>query len=297
MRYFLTLVDAFEPGGRPFLLSELRQLSPEERRSIRATSGVRHAAAHSFMEIAAAACCRRLLDVMTVNPGRVGVVSTAGSVQLPVAWALTRGLLEDGIELLNPLPFPHSIPSSLPTTVAAHCQVTAFALAMGHDQLAFGEVLEASMQLLRAGMADAVLIIAAWDSDAPLDRAACAAGERTLLADVCICGVLSTEPLLPDTVSISQVVTTRPAARDLRETGRLPHGRVGARRYEIRDGCIRESSEGRTLAPDLFLASGSVVLLDSIRTARSRSAMEVEVELRSLGVSQLFVLGTRYPQG
>ncbi|WP_417745643.1 hypothetical protein [Rosistilla oblonga] len=128
------------------------------------TAGVPMARRHSYASLMAIAAARNCLKDQDLGNARIGVIATGGSNHLDVAWTLTKGIIDEGSEFIDPLSFPHSIPSSIAASVAIACKATAFALGIGHSSHAFFEAMAHSTRMINAGFADAALIVAVHHS-------------------------------------------------------------------------------------------------------------------------------------
>ncbi len=158
-----------------------------DRDQVIRVAGVPMARRHSYASLMAIAAARNCLKAQDLGNARIGVIATGGSNHLDVAWTLTKGIVEEGSEFIDPVSFPHSIPSSIAASVALACKATAFALGLGHSSYAFFDAVAHSVRMIKAGCADAVLVIAVHHTSPVVAEAArngfgCDSGESAVCA-------------------------------------------------------------------------------------------------------------------
>lgn len=165
-------------------------LTEDQRDRLRQVSGVRMSKKLSFASILAITAAKLCCAHTSVSPDRLGVIASGGPTHLQVAFDLTRAIISEGSEFLDPLRFPHSIPSAVPTSVAAACNAKAFAFGLGDGHEAFFEGIEQAGRLIAANYADSVLVVAANDSG-DLVQAAVRATRRKDAVDAGICALVT----------------------------------------------------------------------------------------------------------
>jgi 3-oxoacyl-[acyl-carrier-protein] synthase III len=179
---FESLAEYNEFGNRP----HATVLTESQRNRLRQLSGVRMSKKHSFASILAITAAKNCLAKASLSPSRLGVIAACGPVHLQVAFEMTRQILSEGSDYLDPLLFPHSIPSAVPTSVAAACRASAFAIGIGDNCEAFFEGIEQATRFIAADYADAVLVVATNDSQGLVKSAVWATrGKQAVDAGVC----------------------------------------------------------------------------------------------------------------
>ena len=211
---FLTLANGLDPDGIgkgtpeqhwPYQQNKklVAQLSHEQRLDIVRSSGLRHGRYHNFAATLAAVASKSLFvdveaTVEATQPvsGNMGVISVGGPLNVNVNWDFVKRGLSAGPRLTNPLSFPHTLVSSVPTSIAHSVKAHSFALALGHDHLAFFDVLIKASQFIRFGFAKQVLTLAVFDSGEHITEGLRLSDQDLPGADVAIAGLL--QAVAPD---------------------------------------------------------------------------------------------------
>ncbi|QSQ25916.1 hypothetical protein JY651_13710 [Pyxidicoccus parkwayensis] len=143
------------------------RLDADARAELARRSGLKHAKHNNLAAALGLTSAQNALSGSTGSPEGLGVLCTGGPHNVEVAGRFTEQALKRGVQFVNPQLFPATLVSVVPTAVAMAVSARAFALALGHDELAFFEVLHRALQLVRSGFAERVLTLAVFDS-APL---------------------------------------------------------------------------------------------------------------------------------
>lgn len=135
-------------------------------------AGVRHAQHQGEAACLASLVATALAERVGPTSPRLGVVCNGGPWNLQPVWAFLDRTRDAGPSFVNPLLFPPTLVSNTAAVAAARVGAHAFAFVVGHDRLAFFDVLHRSAQAIRAGMADCVFAIGVCGTDAPITSAA-----------------------------------------------------------------------------------------------------------------------------
>lgn len=166
----------------------LCRLSENERSEIIRRAAFRSGRSACFMTSAIIASMRHDKPLLE-RLGRIGVIVASAPLHVPVAWDFGRRQLAEGAHLIDPIKFPHSIPSSVAVSVASAFECHAFALADGSGAHAFFQALLRAISFMTADHCDAVLVCAACDSAYPNNEASASIGLE--LVDFVACFLLS----------------------------------------------------------------------------------------------------------
>lgn len=127
-------------------------LSEEDGQALVRASGVKHASINGLAACLLDALCRECLRDTEINNDAVGLLCTGGPWNSETADTFLRRAFAAGPQFVNPLMFPATLLSATPCSVAAAHSIRGFAYAVGHDELAFFDVLRRGQQFLRAGI-------------------------------------------------------------------------------------------------------------------------------------------------
>lgn len=171
----------------PHLPDGVGRLDAAGRGELVAQAGVRHAAHHD-LSVAYAVLAAREAAVQGEEP--LGLLVNNGPWNLFGSMDLDQRAREAGARFINPLRFPATLTSHVPTKVAAELHITGFAYAAGYDGAAFLDGIRLGARLMAAGHARTVLVVAVCHGDALLSRIATHARMPAPLLDVALCARL-----------------------------------------------------------------------------------------------------------
>jgi hypothetical protein len=109
------------------------------------------------------------LEVIT-DLDRLGILTAGGPQHVGPGWRFLERSWDAGPSMVNPLAFPATLASSIPTALAAAIGARAFALTIGHDDLAVLQALDRACALIRSSHADDVFVVVGSDYDPQLIR-------------------------------------------------------------------------------------------------------------------------------
>jgi hypothetical protein len=159
-------------------------LDASARAQLLAHAGVRHAAQMDLSVVYAVLAARPALNS---NDEAVGILAINGPWNVAAAVDIDRRAREAGARFINPMRFPATLVSHVPTRVAQELGCKQFAYAVGHHRAAFADAILLASRLVDAGHAEAVLVIATCHGAAPLARIAELARLPHPLLDVSLC--------------------------------------------------------------------------------------------------------------
>ncbi|MER8512915.1 hypothetical protein NKH47_08175 [Mesorhizobium sp. M1060] len=133
-------------------------LDSDGRVKLASSVAVKHARHRDYAAVLAKLASRRALRP---GDGRLGIISTGGPIAVARSIAFAVEALERGPRFVNPLGFPATLPSDLPTGLAADLGAHQFAFVAGWNRLAFLDAIITGHRFLALGLADVVLVIAA----------------------------------------------------------------------------------------------------------------------------------------
>jgi len=241
--------------------SGIESLTLARRKALLETSGIRHAAANGLATSLVAHACRSALVEGVVSGDRLGILVNGGPWALDSAITFLRRAATAGPNFVNPLTFPTTLVSSTPTAVAAALGARAFAYSVGHDELAFFDMLRRARQALSYDHADEVLAVAV-SADSPMVEEL---HRRTS----------SVGPVL--NVSIAFSISRRPGGCltliDATVGSELPW-EIPERHYEavLASGELRTASNSALTSGCALSASAAVICSEAIRLEQSASA-------------------------
>jgi hypothetical protein len=188
----------------------LARLDASTRRAVLIASGLRHATAYGVQAaLCALAAKAAIAGAAPVPPDRRALLSNGGPWAAETALGFLRSAEDRGPQFVNPLIFPATLASSGPTAAATAVEARAAALAVGFDELAFFEVLHRGLQLLRFGLADEVLAVAASGASPALATALALAGRTSPLLDCAIAFRLTHDPA-PGPILLDALLSSTP---------------------------------------------------------------------------------------
>lgn len=278
-RTFVTLcshpicsLEGVDAAARPRACDYVSDLGDAERNRLVSNSGVRLARYATFASAATVA----LLDsnvIAQCDPERMGVLTTAGPLSLQVAWEFGERQLREGPRLTNPLVFPHTIVSSVATTIAAALAARAFAFAEGCGVRAFLDVVHRACTLLDAGCASHVLACALFDASQVVRRVAEQIPQERVPSDAFISFLIDGTSRRDAVEIAATVVGSRIECSELKECakwGRLIRCRFDERSY-------KEQAAFDTVLKRVQVneATGGVLLLEAAHLAREDGASGV----------------------
>lgn len=149
----LEATDDFPPG--------VALLDSEARVQLASTVSVKHARHRDYATILA-----KLASQRAIRPGdgRLGIIATGGPIAVARSIAFAAEALERGPRFVNPLGFPATLSSDLPTGLAADLGAHQFAIVAGWNRLAFLDAIKLGHRYLSLGLAEVVLVVAATSS-------------------------------------------------------------------------------------------------------------------------------------
>jgi hypothetical protein len=174
------------PGGCKMFFPGVAQLSDTDRHLTMRNSKIRHASMNGLMACLIEAACRECLVDVGMPLDQVGLLCNGGPWNLDSASRFLERALDAGPEFVNPLSFPATLVSATPCAVAAAVGAHAFAYSLGHDELAFFDVLRRARQYLDFGHARTVVAVGACTGNATLNKARESAGLSREVLDVSI---------------------------------------------------------------------------------------------------------------
>lgn len=215
-------------------------LDATARRNLVARAGIRHSShldqAVSFGVMAARAA-------LTPGDDAVGILALNGPWNIWASFETALRAREAGARFINPMRFPATLVSHVPTRVAQELGATRFAYAVGHDDAAFLDAILLAARLVTAGHARTVLALAVCHGDAPLARIAERAGWHAPPLDVALCARVGTPagggtPLSLHWYNARQCTTLPGPALSAAAAVVLADAARGAR-----DGCLGDTAQ------------------------------------------------------
>ncbi len=164
-------------------------LDATSRRDLVARAGVRHA---SHLDPAVAFGVLAARAALAPGDDAVGILALNGPWNIWASFDTDQRAREAGARFINPMRFPATLVSHVPTRVAQELHATRFAYAVGHDDAAFLDAILLAARLVAAGHARIVLVLAVCHGDAPLARIAQRAGWPAPPLDVALCARVGT---------------------------------------------------------------------------------------------------------
>lgn len=131
--------------------------TPQEYFDLARRAGVKRPGRCTSVTGPAAWAARKVLGNAGVPPERLGVISCGGSFHSQHCLSFLDRAVKGAPELVNPLDFPHTLVSALPTTIAEALQAKAFAFTLGDDEFAIFDILAAAADLMAIGAADCII--------------------------------------------------------------------------------------------------------------------------------------------
>ena len=143
----------------------LKRLSPTHRETIRELSGVPRARHASFASCLGAAAVRGLLQQQTpADLDDLAIIVVGWRHHILASWGFTERALTYGAGLVNPVQFPHILPSAVSTTIAAVVGSHGPALGVDLEFPAFRGGLDLAKQLIAAGICQSAVIVGVSDA-------------------------------------------------------------------------------------------------------------------------------------
>lgn len=178
-------------------------------KAVQRASGVRHARHAAFAVAAGALVARLVVEHEALDPSEAAVIATGGIEHLDVCWAFTQRALELGARMLNPLAFPHTLPSAHAVGIAARLGAHGPALAVGHDELAFGSAVRTASLLVGGGAVPNALVVSVCHASSLLMRRHAVVPLPTAPADFAICALVTREPIVEGATRLRVSESTR----------------------------------------------------------------------------------------
>lgn len=142
----------------------LKRLSPTHRETIRELSGVPRARHASFASCLGAAAVRGLLQQTPADLDDLAIIVVGWRHHIPVSWGFTERALTYGAGLVNPVQFPHILPSAVSTTIAAVVGSHGPALGVELALPAFRGGVDLARRLIAAGICQSAVIVGVSDA-------------------------------------------------------------------------------------------------------------------------------------
>ncbi|TGQ28191.1 MULTISPECIES: hypothetical protein [unclassified Mesorhizobium] len=142
--------DGF-PAGVSLLAADVRSVLVR-------TAEVRHARHRDFSTALANLATKRAL---LPEDQRIGIICIGGPVAVAPSLAFAQQALDRGPRFVNPIGFPPTLISDVPTQLAALIGAHQFALTVGWNRLAFLEAIKVADLYRRLGLAELVVVVAA----------------------------------------------------------------------------------------------------------------------------------------
>lgn len=159
--------DTARPTIAPANQLELavKRLSPTHREIIRELSGVPRARHASFASCLGAAAVRGLLQQQAqANLDDLAIIVVGWRHHIPISWGFTERALTYGAGLVNPVQFPHILPSAVSTTIAAVVGSHGPALGVDLEFPAFRGGLDLAKQLIATEICQSAAIVSVSDA-------------------------------------------------------------------------------------------------------------------------------------
>ena len=131
--------------------------TPKERLDLARQAGVKRPRRCTSVTGPAAWAARTVLGNARVDPERLGIIACGGNFHAQHCLSFLDRALQGSPELVNPLDFPHTLVSALPTTIAEALQARGFAFTLGDDEFAVLDILATAADLMAVGAADCVI--------------------------------------------------------------------------------------------------------------------------------------------
>lgn len=139
-------------------MAELSSTSTlQERYELAKQTGVKRPKRCTSITGPATWAAQQVLGDLQIDQMRLGIISCGGNFHFQHCFSFLERALEGSPELVNPLEFPHTLVSALPTTIAEVLQAKAFAFTLGDDELAIFDIFAAAYDLLTLGAADCII--------------------------------------------------------------------------------------------------------------------------------------------
>jgi len=162
----ISVFQGYGPDHEPFGLHTAERIDSNELLKL---SGVRHASAYGLQVALLAHAARAAIgDARTGIDARRALVTNGGPWAIETALGFLKTARDRGSQFVNPLVFPATLVSAGAAVVGITIGAGAVAIAVGHDELAFFEMLRRSRQLISHGVADQIIAAAACAPSAAL---------------------------------------------------------------------------------------------------------------------------------
>lgn len=238
----------------------LCNLSDSERSDLISKSKVRLAKFGCFSTVAIIDSCSRQIEKLC-NMDRLGVVTTAGPLNLEVAWEFGLRQLNEGPHLINPVAFPNTIVSSVATTLASMLNAKCFAMAIGADQFAFLEALERAATLTQYNHSAATFLATACDASNIHKKAALSIGAK--ISDFAAGFIISSDSSVCNGRQIQTIIDTYDSPTVVQDLLGIDPASCFNVFYE--QNCFERSTYKTSLAhKDVLTATGAVILIEAM---------------------------------
>lgn len=153
---FVNALAGLSPQLPPFSISALTPIATDTaKKRLLAITQLRHARYCSLASVMGEIAVRQLLPWARGN--RRAILTAGGDLHMEVASTFAQRLQEAGANRLNPIMFPHTLPSATATTLAAQFNAHVCAVAV-EGSGAFGHAWHLAEMLISSKCADEVLI-------------------------------------------------------------------------------------------------------------------------------------------
>ena len=184
--------DARMPDGVGYL-------DDAARRDLVARAGVRHA---SHLDLAVSYGVLAARAALAPGDDDIGILALNGPWNIWASFDTDQRARDAGARFINPMRFPATLISHVPTRVAQELHATRFAFAVGHDDAAFLDAILLAARLVSAGHARTVLVLAVCHGHPPLARISERAGWTVPPLDVALCARVGTPTGRGSTLSL-----------------------------------------------------------------------------------------------
>lgn len=241
--------------------------------------GLKHASAYGPQAaLAALAVTSAAPEDRSFRPRRA-LLTNGGPWAMDTALAFLHSAHARGPQYVNPLQFPMTLVSAAPSSIAAMIGAGVCGVAIGHDELAFFDMLRHGVQLLRRGLADEVFLAAAVAPSPALNRILHAADPNVEqeVGYCSICFVLGTASGGALILEESMVLDSEPKWSE----ASLYRSEIGV------DGVLRMAGVGPE-APRFLSASGAVACQQALARSAAPGAIGIICKARGKVGAALF---------
>ena len=151
--FYLTMSNAFASISENINKEQiLYELSKQEKERLLNASSLAHKGTQALATSYALHAIENLLSHLDkkLDHQKSGIFTSSGFYNVPLSLGYLHDIKHSGQSLASPLQFPYIIANAMPTSLARHFGFKSFAIALGHDHLAYLDCLYRGIQSLKA---------------------------------------------------------------------------------------------------------------------------------------------------